>query len=93
MIMRFMYMPYEHFESKVIMIISSLLIKKVLSFYEYDMMGNVFSRYDESKVEMLFSPIESRIYIMNYVGLIVKTFFHEYELRSRLNMNFVGIST
>ena len=60
--------------------------------YDYDMMWKVFSQYDDSKVERLFSPIESMSYSMNYVGLSVKTFFHEYELKSRLNKYSVGIN-
>lgn len=31
-------------------------------------------------------------YLINYVGLSVKTCFHEYELKSRLNMNSMGIN-
>jgi len=49
-------------------------------------MWKAFSQYDNSKVERPFSPIESMSYLMNYVGLSVKTFFHKYELKSRLNM-------
>uniref|UniRef100_M1D9J0 Polyprotein protein n=1 Tax=Solanum tuberosum TaxID=4113 RepID=M1D9J0_SOLTU len=30
-------------------------------------------------------------YIINCVGLSVKTFFHKHELKSRLNMNLMGI--
>ena len=53
--------------------------------YEYDMMCKVFSQYD-CRVERLLLPIESMSYIIKYVGLSVKTFFHEYELKSRLNI-------
>ena len=54
--------------------------------YEYDIMVKVFSQYDTSNIERLFSPIEYMSYSMNYVGLSVKTFFDEYELQLRLNM-------
>ena len=45
-----------------------------------------FVTCSDSKVGRLVLPIESMSYSMSYVGLSVKTFFHEYELKSRLNM-------
>jgi len=57
----------------------------------WGIMKKFFSHNDYSKVERLFSPIESMSYLMNCVGLSVKAFRHEYELKSRLNMYSVGI--
>lgn len=60
--------------------------------YEYGMMWEVFSQYDDSTVEMSFSPIESMNYNMNYVELSVKTFSMNMNLCQDLNMKYMGIN-
>ena len=52
-----------------------------------------FVTCSDSNVGRLVSPIESMSFSMSYVGLSVKTFFHKYELKSRLNMNSMGINS
>lgn len=52
-----------------------------------NMMWKFFSQYDDSKVEMSLSPIESMSYDMNCVGLNVKALFHAHGLNIRINIS------
>lgn len=60
--------------------------------YEYFMILKVFSQIDNYNVESLISHIVSMSYYRSYVILSVKSLLHECELKSRLNMNSVGIN-
>ena len=52
-----------------------------------NMTWKVYSYIYDSKVERLFSPIESMSYYETMFVWFAREFHHEHELRQRLNMN------